>query len=419
MSAETVREALPYLIPRINKAVVMTIELQDTNYSLHSKGTPKEMNSLGARQVFKLRINSNYGNPGEGDYFREGGKHNSKQATIGFTRDGITHSVNDDYFDNVEGTDAIGGKLADLIKDNIAYMKKQRDVDFCHGTGLASRGKIASISVSGGNTTATFDSEEGTRLLDEGEIYFAVTAAAGTVHGSTSGHKLLSITSTTVAVFEGDMSSGTTVAANDILVHKATADNENSWNRALYGYEYFFNDSGPYFGLDRDTESKLRGLRVNGGGFNVSFSLLEKGRTKWFYRWNQQMPNNLIDATSPAQEAAYKLLGYSLRRVEGTASSFDGAFTKVTDGNLTMHVNANIRPGNWFRYDPATIDRYEFKETGIWKRDGLTMRTVQGNGSNKAEVYWIINGKEQMFCNNPARGVWYYNLGTSGVDTGI
>jgi hypothetical protein len=419
MSSETVREALPYLIPKINRAVVQTIELQDTLYSLHSKGTPKEMNSLGARQVFKLRINSNYGNPGEGDYFREPGKHNSKQATIGFTRDGITHGVNDDYFDNVEGTDAIGGKLADLMKDNIAYVKKQRDVDFSHGTGLGSRGKISSISVSGGNTTVTFDSEEGTRLLDEGETYFVVLSTTGAVHGSTSGHVLSSITSTTVAVFAGDMSAGTTAAANDILVHKATADNENSWNRALYGYEYFFLDSGPYFGLDKDTEAKLRGLRVNGGSFNVSFSLLEKGRTKWFYRWNQQMPNNLIDAVPPAQEAAYKLLGYSLRRVEGNATSFDGAFTKVTDGNLTMYVNANIRPSNWFRYDPATIDRYEFCPTGIWKRDGLSMRTVQGNGSNKAEVYWIINGKEQMFCNNPARGIWYYSLGTSGVDTGV
>jgi hypothetical protein len=419
MGSETNQTALPLLQLKINKAIVMTVELKDTLYSMHAKGTPKEMNSLGARAIFKLRVNPNSGNQGEGDYFREPGKHNFKQAVIGFTRDNISHGANGDYLDNIENTDAIGGKLKELMADNVLYLKKQRDIDFCHGDGVGSRGLISSWSVSGGNTTVTFDSAEGTRFLDEDEIYFVVLPADGTVHGVTTGHRCLSITSSTVAVFVGDMTAGTTVAAADILVKKATADNETSWNRALYGYDYFFLDSGPYFGLSKDTDRRLRGLRVNGGGRNVSFSLLEKGRTKWFYRWNEEMPQSLIDAVPPAQQAAYKLLGYSLRRIDGGATSFDGALVKVTDGNLTMHIDANLLPTKWRRYDQSTIERYEFKPTGIWRRDGLTYRTVQGNNTNKDEIYWIIDGKEQMFCNNPARGIEYYNLGTAGVETGV
>lgn len=415
MSAEGIREALPYLIPKLNRAVVMSVELKDSAYALHSKGTPKEMNSLGARQTIKLAVNSNYGNKGEGDYFREGGKHNAKQAIIGFTRDSITHALNDDYFDNVEGTDAIGGKMADLMKDNIAYMKKQRDIDFCHGDGKGTRGTVSSVS---GTTIIIFTSEEGSRFTDKNEFYFFHHPTTGAIHGSTSGHQVVSIDSTTQATFTGDLTSGTTVAANDLMVHKGTADNESSYNRALYGYEYFFLDSGAYFGLDKDTESLLRGLRVNAQNLNVSFSLLEKGITKWQYRWNEE-PDGLIDMVPPCQIASYKKLGYPIRRIGADDKSFDGGITKVTDGQRTMYSDANIRPTNWFRYKQSCIQRYEFKATGVWTRDGNTYRTIYGNNSNKSEIYWIIDGKEQMFCDQPAHGIWYYNLGTSGVETGI
>ena len=415
MSSETNAQALPLLQLKINKAITQTVELQDTMYSFHSKGTPESMNSLGARVTYKLRVNANSGNQGEGDYFREPGHHQYKQATIGFTRDNIAHGCNGDYLDNVEGTDAIGGKLKELMADNVMHLKKERDIDFCHGNGLGSRGLVASIS---GTTIVIFDSAEGTRFLEEGQTYFFVVSTDGTVHGSTSGHVCVSVDSFTQATFVADVSSGTTVGANDIAVRKATADNENSWNRALFGYEKFFLDSGEYFGLDKDTDRRLRALRVNAANRNVSFSLLEKGRTKWFFRWNEAMPQTMMDVTSPAQEAAYKLLGYGLQRVNSnSAHTFDGAITKVTDGNVTMYIDANIRPTNWFRYDGATIKRFEFKPTGIWRRDGLTYRTVFGNGSNKDEIYWVIDGKEQMFMSNCARGIQYYSLGTSGVET--
>jgi hypothetical protein len=416
MSSEAIAQALPHLIPKINKAITQTIELKDTMYSMHSKGTPKEMNSLGARVIFKLGINSNYGNQGEGDWFREPGHHRVKQATIGFTRDNTSHGVNGDYFDNIEGTDAIGGKLAELMKDDVANIKKQRDIDFCHGDGKGTRGTVLTLS---GTTIINFEATEGTRFLDEGEIYFFVHPTSGAVHGEITGHLLVTINSSTQATFVGSTTAGTSVAAADLVVHKATADNETSFNRAIYGYEYFFLDSGAYFGLDKDADAKLRGLRVNGSSLNVSFSLLEKGITKWMYRWNDPAPSNLIDVIPPAQAAAYKLLGYTLRRIDGKARSFDGAINQVSDGDREMFIDANIRPSNWFRYDRATIDRYEFKATGVWKRDSLGMRAVQGNGTNKDEVFWIIDGKEQMFDSNPARGIWYYGLGYAGVDIGI
>lgn len=418
MSVEAVRQALPYLIPKINRAVVQTVELADTLYSMHSKGQAKEINSLGARVTFKTQVGTNYGNPSSGGYFREPGHHTSKQATIGFARDAIAHGVDGDYFDNVEGTDAIGGKLKELMKDNVLYIKKQRDIDFCHGNGQGVRGTVSSTTPST-TSVVVFTSEEGTRFLDEGETYFFHDPTDGTAHGATAGHTVNSIDSTTQATFSGNTDDNTNVTAGDVAVHKASADGESSFNRALYGYEHFFLDTGAYFGLDKDADAKIRGLRVNANSSLVSLSLLEKGITKWMYRWNSGEPQGLVDCTSPAQYAAYKLLGYTMRRLTENTRSFDGAFTKVSDGEREIYIDANIRPTNWFRYDKNIIERYEFKPTGIWRMDDLTMRAPQASGSIQDSVFWIINGKEQMFCNNPARGIWYYSLSTTGLETGI
>lgn len=417
MGVEAVRQALPYLIPKINRAVINTIELEDTCYSMHAKGQAKEINSLGARVTFKLGVGNNYGNNSSGGYFREPGHHKAKQATIGFARDNIAHGVDGDYFDNVEGTDAIGGKLKELMRDNVLYIKKQRDIDFCHGNGQGVRGTVLSTTP-GATSVVVFTSEEGTRFLDEGAIYMFHDPTDGTQHGVAAGHTLNSIDSTIQATFAGNTDDNTNVAVGDVAVNKASADGESSFNRAIYGYEHFFLDTGPYFGLDKDTDAKIRGLRINQSANMVSFSGLEKGITKWMYRWNSGEPQGLIDVTSPAQYSAYKLLGYNLRRVTENARKFDGAFTKVSDGDRELIIDANIRPTNWFRYDKSTIERFEFKPTGIWKMDDLTMRAPQGNGSIQDSVFWIINGKEQMFDNNPGRGLWY-TFSTTGLETGI
>jgi hypothetical protein len=415
MSSESVREALPRLLPYINKSITESVELQDTLWAMASKGTPKEMNSLGARQNFKLRVNSNWGNNSSGSYFREPGKGNVKQAVIGFTYWNIAHGATGDYFDNVEGDHAIGGKLAELMADDVAYNKKQLDIDFCHGNGQGIRGTVASIS---GTTIVIFTAEEGTRFVDPGETYFFHHPTTFAQHGATVGHVAASVDSSTQATFGGDITDNTDVATNDIMVHKGQADGVSSVNRAIYGLEFFFLDSGAYFGLDKDTEPGLRGLRVSGGSNLISLSIVEKAATKWFYRWNSAMPTNMIYAMPPAQVQAYKLLGYnSMRREDG--SNFDGQIQKITINGQPIEVDANIRPTNVFIYKGSCIQRYEFKPFGIWRRDGLEMRTVYGNGSNKDEVYWIMDGKGQMFCDNPAEGIQIYSLSTTGLETGV
>lgn len=414
---DDVRAALPYIVPKLNPTIQMVVELGDTMYSKHAKGTPQDINFLGARVNFTVFVNSNYGNMLDAGYFREGGGHVTKQAVVGFTHDSIAHQVSADYFTGMKGAKAIGGSIASLMKQNIAKVKKERDVDFCRGDGTGTRAIVSSVTSS---TVLVMDSADGARYIDadatRGEIYFFHHPTTFVQHGATAGHRALSKSGNTVT-WSGDLTDNTDVAANDIIVHKGGADNVSSINKAIFGYEHFFTTGGEYFGLDRDVDTLLNANVVDAGGAMLSFSLLEKGQTKWFYRWNEAAPDNLCDVLPPCQEAAYKLKAYGLRRIDASTTSFDGAIKKITDGGHVAYIDANVRNTNWFRYDPATIERYEFRPTGIWDDDGLQMRAPQGNGSVQAVLFWIIAAAEGMFCNNPARGIAYSNLGVAGLQT--
>lgn len=420
MAYDDVRAALPYLTPILNPTIQTVVELKDTMYSVHAKGQAKDVNFLGARMVFKVFVNSNYGNQLDAAYFREGGGHVAKQAVISFTHDSVTHQVSADYFHGMKGAKAIGGSIAELMKDNIAYMKKQRDIDFCRGDGTGTRGVVSSIT---GTTVVTFDSADGARFIDahstNGEYYFFHANDPTNnypQHGATVGHKALSKSGNDVT-FNGNLTDNTDVAAGDLAVHKGTADGVSSINKAIYGYEHFFTSGGAYYGLDRDIDPLLNSNVVDAGGQMLSFSLLEKGQTRWFYRWNESAPDGLCDVMPPCQEAAYKLKAYGLRRIDATTTTFDGAIKKITDGGHTAYIDANVRNTRWFRYQMDTIERYEFRPTGIWDDDGLQLRAPQGNGSIQAVLFWIISGAEQMFGNNPAKGIAYTSIGTSGLVT--
>ena len=421
-----VQRALPYLKVPLSESIVDAMELKNTSIAIFDKGKPQMMNSKGARQVVEIQTNPAYGYQPEGGFFREAGSHKAVEYLIGFSRFHISGGVNGDYFANIS-KQSIGPTIAMLIGRDLKVLKRQLNIEFCHGTGLGQRGKLpasgSNISVTAGVTTVTFDGEEGTRFLDVGATYFVHDPVAGTQRCSTvtNGFDCTSITDTTHAVFNGDMTSGASAVANgDIFVFKATVDNQSSFNRALFGFEYFFGNSGMYFGLSKDTIDKIRGIKIDGTTDNVNHGLLQKGITRFKYRWNEDAVDSFhVDFIPPAQEAAYMLLGYPLRRVQSDDAKYDGAFKTVTDGNRTMVIDAHIRPSNWFRVDKNTIFRYPFKEIAVWDLDGLQMRAPQGSGSIQDRVFWVLDGKGQYACINPARNVWYFNLGTSGVDTGV
>lgn len=435
---------LPVLVPLIDKNIEMLVELADHVYALHEKGTDAEINSLGARVSVRNKINPNYGNNGiDGKPFREPGQNNYLQYVISFVADNYSGGITGASWANLNSAQAFGDSVNDMIATGIEYMKRQRDIDFCHGSfPTAYRAKVLSVT-SGANagSVVVMDPEEGNRFLDKDGIYIFCHPTTGLAHGVATGHQLTSKTDNQITNFLGDVTSGTTAAAGDILVNRADATGASSFNQAIYGFEYFGLDSGDYFGLSKDTEDKIRGLREPGNGNNVSRSLLLRGEVRFKYRWNpgeggRAKLSALVDIVSSAQYAIYETMGYNLTQYLGDPNGgpikkFDAKINAVQDGGRLMIEDSNVRPSNWFRYDPRAMRRYVFEPTALWTKDGLKMRSLVSGGvaalngmlASGGQIQdllsWVIQGKEQMFYRNPALMITYFGLGTIGTFQGV
>jgi hypothetical protein len=441
--SQDIPSILPALAMAMDKQVAMLVELEDHVYAMHEKGTDAEINSLGARVTLRNIINPNYGNQAiDGGAFREAGTTKYLQAIISFTADNYSLGASGAALKNIESPQFFGDSLEELLALGVQYMKRQRDIDFCHGTApLGFRAKVLSVtSGATGGSVVVMDPEEGNRFLDEDGYYIACHPTTGAAHGVTTGHQCTGKPDTQTTNFSGDVTVNTTWAANDILVNRAAADGSSSFNRAMYGLEYLGLDSGEYFGLSKDSVSKLRGIRENANFNNVSRSLLLRGETRWRYRWNPGAAGAatlaaMIDVVPTAQMNAYKAMGFALisylAQPGAAIPKFDANIGAVSDGNRVMIEDANIRPSMWFRYKKDIIKRYEFEPTAIWTRDGLKWRSIYSAGIAAASgvaatagqildlITAVIQGKEQMFNKEPPHMITYFNLGTAGLFQGV
>jgi hypothetical protein len=439
---QDIASILPTLVPILDQQIEMLVELEDHWYSMHET-EDFEMNSLGARFSLRSFINPNYGNQSiDGGAFREAGQNGYLQAIVPFAADNYSGGATGAAQANLASPRAFGDSMEELVALGVEYIKRQRDIDLAHGTfPLGFRAKVKSITSNAtSGSVVVMDDEEGNRFLDENGFYIACHPTTGAAHGVTTGHQVTTKTDNQITNFSGDVGAGTTWAAGDFLVNRADAEGASSFNKAMYGFEYFGLDSGEYLGLSKDTNSKLRGLRENGNGNNISRSLLLRGETRYKYRWNPGMEGRtkltaMIDAVPTAQYAAYEAMGYNLVQYlaqPGEAiKNFDAKINAVRDGSRVMIENANIRPSNWFRYDKSTIKRGVFEKTALWTRDGQKYRSIYSSGVGAASgvaataaqikdlTSFVIQGKENTVCKDPAKIIWYFNIGVNGVYNGV
>jgi len=443
MPQQDTTSVLPILAPFMDKTVEVLVETKDRLYAMFSKGTDGQINSLGARVSVLTAMNPNYGNNQiDGGGFREPGSFGYKQFIIQFVGDNASLGLTGAAQQNIQSNSAFGLDVTKMLAYTVEYLKRQRDIDFSHGNGSGQRALVASVTSSANTgSVVVMDAQEGTRFLDENGIYIAINPLSpATPHGITTGHTLLSKASDNItATFLGATATGTAVTTGDIFVNKGDSQGNNSYNRAIYGLEYFFGNSGDYFGLSKDSERRIQGMIENGFNNNVSRSLLLRGELRYRYFWADTDDDDLsamLDVVSIAQYGVYELLGYALTQymydpAKGELPKFDGKIKIVSDGSRQMIRAANVRPTNWFRIAPKYIRRYQFEPTALWTRDGSRWRSVYGAGvaasagmpANAGQIMdltsCVVQGKEQMFNGNPRRGVFYQNLGTNGVFQGV
>ena len=437
LGAAFVSTILPTLIPYYDKTIQDLVELKDTVYALFSKGETASVNSLGARVSLRTKVNPNFGNRLEGNPFREPGQNSYQQLSVAYQRSSISGGMTDDVIDQIKDQNSFAESMAECIATDTMSYKRQQDIDFCLGDGSARRATVLSVtSGAAGGSVVVMDAVLGNRLLEQDGLYVAHDPTTGTAHGVTTGHNLTSKTDFQTTNFGGDVTSGTTWAAADIIVNRGDADGNSSWNLAIYGFTYFANDSGEYFGLSKDLTDKLRGIREPLGGNNISFSSLLRGEVRWKYRWNESVVPTMTDFTSEAQVSVYKNLGFQLRSFlqdpnSGPVKKFDGAIESISDGNREIIVDNNFSPSDWFRGDRKIVKHFVLEQPALWGKDGLQYRSTISTGvsaSNgvaaspgqwKGLLSWIIAGKENFAALNPARFIWYSGCGTTGSFNGI
>jgi len=414
-----VNAMFPQIKLKVNEKITELQAFPDHAVRLVKKGTPKATNPKGAREILKIGENTEIGAIGEGGTYPPGGGRRAVEMLIGYVPLSISGKVTGDRIAAAKDAIGAGGMIGGLMMDDYKSLRKQEDINFCLGDGLFRRGTVLSFSVST-NTTVTFESAAGAYYIVVGQFYFIHHPTTFALHGGGTAFQCLSKTKTT-AVFAGDMTVATTIAAGDYLVPRASggASPESAVNRACRGFSYFAAASGDYYGVDKDNISEARGLRLNAGGDMISHPLMEQTNSLYSFRWGSApVMSSQTDFTSPTQIEGYKLNGYPLRRVDGPSyKNYDGAIERVTDGNRMQVIDPFFADTVWYRVMMEYVSQYVFIEEGTWDLDGLEARAPQDTGGIVDALLYIIRKKNQFADINPGSLIEIFGLGTSGLVT--
>lgn len=415
-----VQAIMPMIALKVGQKIGEAIALPDRAAGYFRKGTPRETNAKGAREYIEIQENNQVGSTGEDGVFLEGGGYRYIELLIGANTIHISGKVTGSQIRNLPSVKAAGLSVAKLMMKDARVARNWDNINVCRGDGVWSHGTIVSISVSGGKTTVTFDSVNGSFYVKVGANYFVHHPTTIALKGGGVTFKCLSKPSKTTAVFEGDMSAGTTAAANDILVPKATADGQSAINRAARGFAYWAATSGDYFGADRDTIDLIRGLRVNGGTDMVSHPLLEQGNSVHYFRNGDENSDtsSFTDFISPTQREAYLLNAYGARRLDTEAyQNYDGAAKMRGDGGRRTIVDKYLPDTTWDRLKAEAVRRFVLQEMAVWDLDGKKFRTIPANNSTRDSIMWTMHGEHNYAGLEPWNHIQFFALGTSGVTT--
>jgi hypothetical protein len=197
-----------------------------------------------------------------------------------------------------------------------------------------------------------------------------------------------------------------------------TAD--SSLNQGIRGPNYFTAATGDYFGADRDSETRIQGIRHDGAGDRISGPLLEYMDTLYTFKWpdDPAQTNGHTDFFSPAQEKSILYHSYPLRRLQGDEyKNFDPS-NKFKGWNGREYVcDVHYKDSIWFTLLVNSIYHYVQRDWDVWDYDGQQSRTTYANGSIVDMIqihYWAT---DQYGCEEPGKQMQLHTLSTTGVAT--
>lgn len=402
MAEATALNTAPVSRPYVSEYVNEAVQLPDKVFGMFKQSERKPMNRKGYQFSILVRSNPNIGGGmNSGDTMLAGAGDDYIQLCIGAT---VSNGARAKDGGNLrEEMDAQYFGLTPTQQDvlDASRFATEQDKNVCFGGLTFSRGVITVIpTYSAPYSTVTFDAAQGgSYYLNEmeGRSFLVHDPTSFSAHGGTTPFVLYDIPTPTTARFIGDMTGGTAIAANDILVPTGTATGHSSVNKGIRNLMYMAGiATGDYFTASRDTQPKIRPIVKDLTGNEVTRAVLEFMDGLFTFKWPAipEGTKNHVDLFSPSQRIKMLFQAEGPMRINTT----DGGginYSPKTEfrgwGQRRHEMDVYIPDSTWFIFLMTKGYRYVQKEFGPWNYDGQDWRAIPDTGSIRDAVqkHWI------------------------------
>lgn len=422
----TTQTGLPVQQPYVSMAVKKTVQLPHRTFGRIKESSRKPINDKGYQFSINTKSNPQIG----------GGMRSGNTMLIGGSDAYITLVVQSTVTNGARAWD--GGALRQMSDGKYYGLNRgEQDVldadrfatehnkDICFSGITKSRGVMAAIPVfaAGPNeSTVTFlASKGGSYYLREmeGRSFLGHRPVTFVPVGGTTPFVLKRVPTPLTAVFAGDMTGGTAIAANDFLVPTGTAGGASSINLGITSLERMTPVTGDYFTANVDVEDKVRGIQHDVLGQEVTRAVLEFADGLFTFKipGMTQGTRGHTDIYSPTQQIKMLFQAEGPLRIP-TSTGAVAYNPKITYGGWNgrahfedVHLLGNV----WHIFYMPECYRYVQREFGTWDYDGQEVRGIPDSGSWRDAIAKHYICVDQVAHEDPRMNIMLINCSTDGA----
>lgn len=311
--------------------------------------------------------------------------------------------------------DELAGKLSDLQYveswtelnlDGVVDAARKMANIYGYGTG---NGRLGTVSTGATSVTQTFSNNDNTRYLRQNMAVQFIEPVAGTVRNATP----VTITS--------DPAPGDTTITLSASVATTTADIiviAGGFNQAWSGLQHIVDDgtrSSVFFqNVDRTVTPKYNAQLINASSVAISATFLRRLLGGKIFQAMGTLKRGDFEIWShESQWSQMASQGWSLKRYEGKAKSFDLGFTTIEWEGIPWVTEVDCPKDLMFLMDWSTIEFYENTPWAWDEKTGAIWRQVPSNdtGYEFTDQYTgYYQAIRQYGCPDPRRNGLIYGL---------
>lgn len=428
MPEATAATTFPVSKPYISEFVKRTVQLPSRTFGRFKESKRKPINDKG--YMFSLLTASNPqidGGMNSGDTMLVGGSDTYVQLLVGSVVSNGARAWSGGALRQQMDGNYYGLNRAEQDVLDADRFATEHNKDLCYSGITKSRGVVSGTptydSGTGLSTVTFLSTQKGSYFLKEmiGRSFLFHHPTTFAAHGGTTPFVLYSVPTKTTAKFVGDVTGGTAIATNDIVVPTGTAGGASSVNKGIRNLEYMTPVTGDYFNADVDTQDKLRGTQYDLSGNEVTRAILEYMDGLYAFNFpNDAMgTKNHTDIFSPTQRMKMLFQVDDIVRIQSTDGSvkYNPKTEFVGWNGRRYFMDVHVLDTNWFIFDFSEAYRYVQKEWGPWNYDGMTERAIPDSGSirDALQKHWIA--VDQVGHEDPRRNLMIINAATAGAAT--